>query len=448
MFTVLAVVLSAFTLSHMTDIDTSIMVVLSIVLIIATLVDTNIGLIAILLSMLLSPELEAGATHGREITVRAEDLLLIIVSFTWLAKMAFKKDAPLIRPSAVNAQIGIYSAILCFSTLLGMVIGNVNPAKGAFYVLKLLEYFILFFMVLNNVTSEKQVKMFLVVMLVTGSIVALYANSMIGHISRVSAPFERSEEPNTLGGYVLFMLSMVAGLIFHYREKRGLFIILFILLVPTFIFTLSRSSYMGLLPALLALMLITRDKKVFIFAMIAAAAFLLLATFGPTVVKNRVLDTFRPEKAQELKSVGAIKLGPSPAERVLTWQRFLTREFPKRPIFGFGVTGIGFLDGQYVLVLMETGIAGFAAFSWLLFRLFLTALRAYRAVEKPLNKGIVLGFMVGMSGLLVQAVGTNTFVIIRIAEPFWFFAAIVLRLVDIETGKAALEEAASPFRRW
>lgn len=126
----------------------------------------------------------------------------------------------------------------------------------------------------------------------------------------------------------------------------------------------------------------------------------------------------------------------------------MTREFPKKPILGFGVTGVGFLDGQYVLVLLETGIVGLVAFVWLLLKIFITALRTYHTVEKPLNKGIALGFLVGMVGLLVQAIGTNTFVIIRIAEPFWFFTAIVVKLVDIETGKAMLEDTARQYRRW
>ena len=66
---------------------------------------------------------------------------------------------------------------------------------------------------------------------------------------------------------------------------------------------------------------------------------------------------------------------------------------------------------------------------------------AYNKVENPLYKGLALGFLAGFAGLLFQAVGTNTFVIIRISEPFWFFTAIVVKLVDIETGKARMMDA-------
>jgi len=61
-------------------------------------------------------------------------------------------------------------------------------------------------------------------------------------------------------------------------------------------------------------------------------------------------------------------------------------------------------------------------------------------VEKPLSKGLIMGYMVGFVGLLVHAIGSNTFVIIRIAEPFWFFTAIVVKLSDIEAGTASMVE--------
>jgi hypothetical protein len=35
-------------------------------------------------------------------------------------------------------------------------------------------------------------------------------------------------------------------------------------------------------------------------------------------------------------------------------------------------------------------------------------------------------------GLLVHAIGSNTFIIVRIMEPFWFFAGIVLMLPELE----------------
>jgi hypothetical protein len=447
-FLLLAAVMSTFLVSGTADITRSAMIVVSIALIIATFIDTNIGLIAILLSMLLSPEMEVGSTPGRAIVIRAEDLLLIIVSLTWLAKMAIRKELPVLRKSPLNAPIGLYVAVLCVSTLLGIVMGNVSPLKGTFYVLKLIEYFILYFIVLNHTTTVRQVKLFLAVFLITGAIVGIYANMHIGSAVRLSAPFEGAGEPNTLGGYLLFLLSILAGLMFYYKQRQNLFILLFLFLVPTFIFTLSRASYLGMIPAMITFALLARKRIVNILVSVSLLSFFLLVVAGPPVLKERVMGAFEPEPTQSLKQVGPITLGPSPAARVVSWKSVMTKQFPRRPFLGYGVTGGPFLDSQYMLILQETGIVGFMFFMWLLWRIWAAALKSYREVERPLFKGLVIGYMAGFIGLLFHAIGSNTLVIIRIAEPFWFFTAIVIRLVDIETGKAQMEDLVPRTHRY
>jgi len=417
------------------------MVILSIVFIAITFIDINIGLIAILLSMLLSPELEIGAAAGRAIVVRAEDLLLIIVSFTWLAKMAVKK-APLIRTSPLNIPIGLYIAIMFFSTVKGVLSGDVMQLKGMFYVFKLIEYFILYFIVLNQTTSEKQVKLFIGVLIFTSLIVGIYGNTHIGRVPRISAPFEGAGEPNTLGGYLLFILSILAGLIYYFRQKRAQILLIFIFLIPTFLFTLSRASYMGLIASLVAFIVLSKDKRVLNWVLSVTMVLIVVFSLGPPVLKERIVDTFTPEATQTLKRVGPVTLGPSPAARVESWNIRLTQKVPQKPIFGYGITGAGFVDSQYILTLSETGVIGLILFLWLMWRIWKTAFHTYRTVEKPLFKGLAMGYMVGFAGLLVHAIGCNSFVIIRIAEPFWFFTAIIVKLVDIETGKTMTEDDA------
>jgi hypothetical protein len=59
-----------------------------------------------------------------------------------------------------------------------------------------------------------------------------------------------------------------------------------------------------------------------------------------------------------------------------------------------------------------------------------------------------VGYLAGFAGLFFHAIGSNTFIIIRIAEPFWFFTAIVVKLVDIETGKAQMEDKVPRYARY
>ena len=51
--------------------------------------------------------------------------------------------------------------------------------------------------------------------------------------------------------------------------------------------------------------------------------------------------------------------------------------------------------------------------------------------------GAVASFLAGYIGLLVHALGANTFIIVRIMEPFWFFAGIITVLPMLERQRTA-----------
>jgi O-antigen ligase len=104
----------------------------------------------------------------------------------------------------------------------------------------------------------------------------------------------------------------------------------------------------------------------------------------------------------------------------------------RRPVLGYGVTGFRFLDTQYFRTLVETGIVGFAAFLWLIVSVLRSTGDSLVLLREPNERGLVIGFLAGTVGLLVHSFGSNTFIIIRIMEPFWFFMAIVVALPMLE----------------
>ena len=55
-----------------------------------------------------------------------------------------------------------------------------------------------------------------------------------------------------------------------------------------------------------------------------------------------------------------------------------------------------------------------------------------KEIKTPHFKGIAIGFFAGFVGLLFHSLGANTFIIVRIMEPFWFFAGIVAVLPSLE----------------
>jgi O-antigen ligase len=102
------------------------------------------------------------------------------------------------------------------------------------------------------------------------------------------------------------------------------------------------------------------------------------------------------------------------------------------------------MDSMYPRVLTETGLLGLVAFFVLCGSLFRMGTTSYRNATDQFSRGIALGFLLGLVGLLVHAVGANTFLIVRIMEPFWLFAALVVRSLLIVQAVEAVKSGIAP----
>jgi O-antigen ligase len=122
-----------------------------------------------------------------------------------------------------------------------------------------------------------------------------------------------------------------------------------------------------------------------------------------------------------------MRLDTSASARIIGYKEGLSH-WRKSPILGYGVTGHHFMDAQYPRILIETGIVGMLAFAWLVYALFHVGLSAWRYAQDDLLRGLSVGLIAGFVGLLVHAIGANTFIIVRIMEPFWFVIGIVIAL--------------------
>ena len=103
-----------------------------IILFVVSFTSSQAALYILIFSMLLGPEIvvgkTAGAALGRGITLRLDDLILIIVSFGWLARMAVHKELGLFLRTPLNKPIAFYIIATLISTLIGamMEIGRAH----------------------------------------------------------------------------------------------------------------------------------------------------------------------------------------------------------------------------------------------------------------------------------------------------------------------------------
>lgn len=409
--------------------------VVALIVFTVSFINIEWGLYILIFSMLLSPEFIAGdtggATLGRGVTLRVEDFMLAIIGISWFARNAVDKELGLFLKTPLNKAILFYILACVLSTGFGIMAGRVELKSGSLYVLKYIEYFIVFFMMVNHVQNADQIRRFIICLFLTCFIVSLIGAFQIPGGGRVSAPFEGEVgEPNTFGGYLLFMGAVAAGLLAkseNLRTKQTMAVLIFCI-IPPLLFTQSRSTYLATIPALLVLGYLT-ERRLIILGLLVIAL-LVSPLFLPKAVKNRVMFTFTQPEEQGQIRIGELRLDTSTSARINSWKEALA-DWPKHPLLGYGVTGYPFVDAQFPRVLIETGILGLTAFLYLLYSIFKLTLKNLKEVKTPYFQGLVIGFLAGFVGLMVHAIGANTFIIVRIMEPFWFFVGIVTVLPNM-----------------
>jgi O-antigen ligase len=424
--------------------------VVGFLIVLTALTSVSAALYLLIASMLLSPEVAIGQIEGRgvggrELSFRMDDILLVVIGVSWLVKNIVYRELALFRETPLNRPIAVYMVICVVSTLVGVINGHVRPTTGFFFVLKYFEYFFVFFMVVNHVRSQQQVVRLVVALLAVGLIVSLYAISQIPSGQRASAPFEgESGEPNTLGGYLVFLLAIMTGLLLHvqFGPIRVALLVLGGFAVLALMATLSRSSYLAGAVLLMAVGLTQwRRPRVLTVLLVIIALVPLLA---PANVKQRVNETFFGRQYGGEIKVGTVGLDLSTTERLNSWA-YVLKDWVHDPILGRGITGYAWADAQYVKILGETGLAGLVAFGFIVYRLWRCARESFLSQTDPFAKGLAHGFLLALVAMLAHGIGANTFIIIRIMEPFWLCAGLVMLLPTLsaqDEPRIKLQEAA------
>jgi O-antigen ligase len=291
------------------------------------------------------------------------------------------------------------------------------------------------------VREERDIKTFVILTLLVALMVNLYALYQLPMGGRLTAPFEGEQgEPNTLGGYLIIIISVTLALLLlrSFGQRTNLVIPLLVLSGISVMFTQSRGSWIGLILMSAPFMLLSTKRIFFILGAICIV--LALPYVAPESMKERFVGTFRPDPffAQTERFMGQ-GLDPSASERITSYKRGFAK-WEKHPILGYGITGAGFIDGQFLRVLVETGIVGIALFVFLLWRMAIFLWNTYWSVDDPFFKALSLGMLGALVGLVGHGVSASSFIIVRIMEPFWFLMGLVAAYPQLKGERTAAEE--------
>jgi hypothetical protein len=84
------------------------------------------------------------------------------------------------------------------------------------------------------------------------------------------------------------------------------------------------------------------------------------------------------------------------------------------------------MDGQFFRTLVETGILGLATFIWMLSRVHTMVRQSIAHLPGGRLQGMAIGMLAGFWGMMGHALSANTFIIVRISEPFWCLVGLTV----------------------
>lgn len=402
-----------------------------------TVARVDFGVYILVIAMLLSPELDMGNDLSGEqsLNLRYDDILILVIFIGVMVKIAFEGRLQPWQSSPVNAGILAYYSVCIISTLFALErnLGAWDRRSAFFTMLKMLEFYLVFWLVGLAVRNRQDIRKQLPLFFLVSMVVSVYAIYTIRTEPRVSAPFETGgTEPNTLGGYLLLVIFVAMGLFTqarYWRQKMPFLLISGVAFIPL-LYTLSRASYMGLVVGLSVLSVISRKYAILILMILALAS---SSVIMPEKVKERVRYTFEASSGQEVTVAGrttGVTVDKSTHERFLVWRkvRYILGMGGLLTWFGGGVTWESVLDSQYARVILETGLVGLAAFLFLQYRLLRCAREAYRWSDDWVGRGISMGVFAATLGLVTHSMGTISFLIVRIMEPYWFLVALTVTI--------------------
>lgn len=403
-----------------------------------TLYDIRIGLGLFALLTGLSPELSIGPLTD----LRLEDLLFPVLLVAWVLQR--RTGEP--RPGFATPLTAPMVALLLWSlvvTVLGIGLGTVPSPVGAFFrLVKYAEYYLIFFLVYNNVTSTRDARGLALAVVLAAAVTGLYgiATGHTGGDGELRATGPLGEAYNIFAGYLNQGVAVAVALALASRSGRWRLLLgaAALALVVSVLYTHSREGYV-MLAAVLGV-LGTRGFRVLLLVGVV------LVFLGPVVLPRqfqaRISDTVIKIQNSRTDSPG----GNSLTARYYAWRYRWNGWFVRHPIQGNGVGSIPFsVDNQYLLVLVEVGVVGFALFLWLLARVGLLLARTSRELRGTFAGVLVMGVLAALIGMLVQGMAATNFVAIRTSEMFWFLMGLAMAAARLS---AAVGHVPAPAITW
>lgn len=239
-------------------------------------------------------------------------------------------------------------------------------------------------------------------------------------------------DPNFLAGFLGFLLPVMFGKFYSSvsrSEKITLGILILIFLYALFL-TFSRSGYLSLIVGLTFFFLL-RDFKIILLGVVVAG----LGLFSSERAQIRTIEFVGTIKSIVLQDTDEID--PTASLRIESWSKSFEL-WKKYPLFGIGYNtyrfraaeegvvdeeffSAGGSDSTFLTILVTTGVFGVFAFTYFYLVLWVTNFRRFLRTGNELY----LGFVAGLSTMLVHSIFVNSFLFPHIFLVILFVAGVL-----------------------
>lgn len=395
---------------------------------------------------------------GDRFSVSVNEILMALLLISLLAKKLFTGKISFPK-SHLNRPILLLIAVNSLSLFLAIFdLSSADYMKCWLYFLLWAEYFLIYFLILDLIKTEKEIQTIFALLIIAGIISVLSAIYQqfvgselhaIGAITEAGKTYYRLATPfgfysNHFGAYLLIILSLLLQLYFASTKGRRFGYLLLIL--PTLyalFYTFSRGSFLGLIALVSVLLILNKEqrKKIVFFSIIFTILSLII--FSPVFL--------RWSKKANIRKSGRLVIEYNIRERLSQWEASWD-QFSKHPIIGEGFetyryrainyqSNFGFVkyidhpDNAYAKMLIESGILGLLFFGMFVFQVFSFGQKLLKQEIPDQLKLIIYITLTSLPCFLVTSLTDSMFTVGRVLGPIVVLVGIMFARARIESIK-------------
>jgi O-antigen ligase len=382
------------------------------------------------------------------------DLALIVLYFVWIARIATGKADRFIG-TTLGLPVVVFLLLACASFVAGLSHAYLDQYVLRHFVEILLSIG-LFFVVVNCVRTEQQLRALITILVAAGFVAAFvgtvlyflpadWSIRLLSALGRVGYPtgagvlryvednpdlplraISTSTDPNVLGGLLILITTLTAAQIFARRPILPRSILALMVLIDFFCLylTYSRGSMAGLAAGLGVLALVKYRKLIPVI--VIAAVFLLLLPQAQTYIQHFIEGIRTQDLATQMR-LGEYK------DALLLISR--------HPWIGVGFVGtpegslyIG-VSNVYLLIAEEMGLIGLGAFLLIIGLFFRHLWKSWPRVQSQAGlEAILLGLAAAVVGILVGGILDHYFFNLSFPHSvsiFWLYLGLAMTTVHL-----------------